>query len=143
MKFLIILLYLINGSFSLYASELEIEVVGKTTRQNSIDLPSGKKYVSFRHEGGFETSISRYGSYMCDGNILFNKQENLESDNFNQYEGKEAYQTLVNWVKSVPNAIKEIEENGSKEELIRYKKQIKMVVEKLKEIKNNFPEVND
>ena len=71
------------------------------------------------------------------------KQENLESDNFNQYEGKEAYQTLVNWVKSVPNAIKELEENGSKEELIRYKKQIKMVVEKLKEIKNNFPEVND
>ena len=55
------------------------------------------------------------------------KQENFESDNFNQYEGKEAYQTLVNWVKSVPNAIKEIEENGSKEELIRYKKQIKMV----------------
>ena len=72
-----------------------------------------------------------------------NKQENLESESFNQYEGEEAYQTLVNWVKSVPNAIKEIEENGSKEELIRYKKQIKMVVEKLKEIKNNFPEVNN
>ena len=36
-----------------------------------------------------------------------------------------------------------IEENGSKEELIRYKKQIKMVVEKLKEIKNNFPEENN
>ena len=72
-----------------------------------------------------------------------NKQENLESESFNKFDGEEAYQTLVNWVKSVPNAIKEIEENGSKEELIRYKKQIKMVVEKLKEIKNNFPEVND
>ena len=71
------------------------------------------------------------------------KQENLESESFNKYNGEEAYQTLVNWVKSVPNAIKEIEENGSKEELIRYKKQIKMVVEKLKEIKNNFPEVNN
>ena len=69
-----------------------------------------------------------------------NKQENLESENFNKYDGEEAYQTLVNWVKSVPNAIKEIEENGTKEELIRYKKQIKMVVEKLKEIKNNFQE---
>ena len=67
-----------------------------------------------------------------------NKQENLESENFNKYDWEEAYQTLVDWVKSVPNAIKEIEENGSKEELIRYKKQIKMVVEKLKEIKNNF-----
>ena len=72
-----------------------------------------------------------------------NKQENLERESFNQYSGEEAYQTLVNWVKSVPNAIKEIEKNGSKEELIRYKKQIKMVVEKLKEIKNNFPEVNN
>ena len=72
-----------------------------------------------------------------------NKQEDLESENFNKYNGEEAYLTLVNWVKSVPNAIKEIEENGSKEELIRYKKQIKMVLEKLKEIKNNFPEVNN
>ena len=69
-----------------------------------------------------------------------NKQENLESESFNKYNEEEAYLTLVNWVKSVPNAIKEIEENGSKEELIRYKKQIKMVLEKLKEIKNNFPE---
>ena len=72
-----------------------------------------------------------------------NKQENLESESFNKYNEEEAYLTLVNWVKSVPNAIKEIEENGSKEELIRYKKQIKMVLEKLKEIKNNFPEVNN
>ena len=72
-----------------------------------------------------------------------NKQENLESESFNKYNEEEAYLTLVNWVKSVPNAIKEIEENGSKEELIRYKKQIKMVLEKLKEIKNNFPEVKN
>ena len=41
-----------------------------------------------------------------------NKQENLESESFNKYNGEEAYLTLVNWVKSVPNAIKEIEENG-------------------------------
>ena len=52
--------------------------------------------------------------------------------------GRKLTKPLVNWVKSVPNAIKEIEENGSKEELIRYKKQIKMVVEKLKEIKNQL-----
>ena len=71
-----------------------------------------------------------------------NKKENFESGSFNKYDGEEAYQTLVNWVKSVPNAIKEIEQNGSKEELIRYKKQVKMVVEKLKDIKNNLPNVN-
>ena len=72
-----------------------------------------------------------------------NKQENFESESFNKYNEEEAYLTLVNWVKSVPNAIKEIEENGSNEVLIRYKKQIKMVLEKLKEIKNNFPEVKN
>ena len=69
-----------------------------------------------------------------------NLKESIGSESFNQFNGEEAYETLVNWVKSVPNAIKEIEENGSKEELIRYKKQIKMVVKKLKEIKDNFPE---
>ena len=69
-----------------------------------------------------------------------NKEENFESESFQKYDGEEAYQTLVNWVKSVPNAIKEIEQNGSKEELIRYKKQVNMVVEKLKEIKNKLPE---
>ena len=68
-----------------------------------------------------------------------NKEENFESESFQKYDGEEAYQTLVNWVKSVPNAIKEIEQNGSKEELIRYKKQVNMVVEKLKEIKNTLP----
>ena len=71
-----------------------------------------------------------------------NKQESFEGERFNKYDGEEAYQTLVNWVKSVPNAIKEIEQNGSKEELIQYKKQVKMVVEKLKEIKNKLPQGN-
>ena len=71
-----------------------------------------------------------------------NKQESFESESSNKYDGEEAYQTLVNWVKSVPNAIKEIEQNGSKEELIRYKKQVRMVVEKLREIKNKLPEGN-
>ena len=71
-----------------------------------------------------------------------NKQENFESESFKKYDGEEAYQTLVNWVKSVPNAIKEIEQNGSKEELIRYKNQVKMVVEKLKEIKDKLPQGN-
>ena len=69
-----------------------------------------------------------------------NKQESFESESSNRYDGEEAYQTLVNWVKSVPNVIKEMEQNSSKEELIRYKKQVKMVVEKLKDIKSKLPE---
>ena len=42
MKLFIILFYIFIGNFSLYASELEIAVIGKTTRQNNVDLPSGK-----------------------------------------------------------------------------------------------------
>ena len=52
---------------------------GNIVREEVIEFPSGKKFVSFRHEGGFETTISRYGSYICDGNILFDKNENLEN----------------------------------------------------------------
>ena len=71
-----------------------------------------------------------------------NKQKNFEIEKANKHDGVEAYQTLVNWVKSVPYAIKEIEQSGSKEELIRYKKRVKMVVEKLKEIEDNLPKNN-
>ena len=66
--------------------------------------------------------------------------EDLE--HLNAGDGVQAYQTLVDWVKSVPNVIQQIEENGTEEDLIRYKKQIKLVVEKLKEIRENLPEVD-
>ena len=36
MKLLVVLFYIIIGNVSLYAIELEIEVIGKTTRQNNI-----------------------------------------------------------------------------------------------------------
>ena len=81
MKLLVVLFYIIIGNFSLYAIELEIEVIGKTTRQNSIDLPSGKKYVSFRHEGGFKSTLAKYGSYFCEGSIYYNKKNLLENMN--------------------------------------------------------------
>ena len=77
MKFLIILTYLINGIFNLYASELQIEVIGKTTRQNNIDLPNGKRYVSFKHEGGFKSTLAKYGSYFSKGSIYYNKKNLL------------------------------------------------------------------
>ena len=80
MKLLIILFYII-GNIGIYAIELEIEVIGKTTRQNSIKLPSGKKYVSFRHEGGFKSTLAKYGSYFCEGSIYYNKKNLLESMN--------------------------------------------------------------
>ena len=68
-----------------------------------------------------------------------NDQEIVDTELLAENDGEHAYQTLVDWVKSVPNAIQEIEENGTEEDLLRYKKQIKLVVEKLKEIEGGLP----
>ena len=68
-----------------------------------------------------------------------NNQESVDTDLLAEDEGEHAYQTLVDWVKSVPRAIQEIEANGTEEDLLRYKKQIKLVVEKLKEIEGSLP----
>ena len=71
------------------------------------------------------------------------KDHNAEDlEHLNAGDGVQAYQTLVDWVKSGPNVIQEIEENGTEEDLIRYKKQIKLVVEKLKEIKEGLREID-
>ena len=71
------------------------------------------------------------------------KDHNAEDlEHLNAGDGVQAYQTLVDWVKSVPNVIQEIEKNGTEEDLIKYKKQIKLVVEKLKEIKEGLPEID-
>ena len=71
------------------------------------------------------------------------KDHNAEDlEHLNAGDGVQAYQTLVDWVKSVPNVVQEIEKNGTEEDLIRYKKQIKLVVEKLKEIKEGLSEID-
>ena len=71
-----------------------------------------------------------------------NDQESVDTDLLAENDGEHAYQTLVDWVKSVPRAIQEIEENGTEEDLLRYKKQIKLVVEKLKEIEGGLSRVD-
>ncbi len=47
----------------------------------------------------------------------------------------EAYKTLQDWVKTVPKIMKELEKNGDKDKLIKYKKQVKLVLQKLEDIK--------
>ena len=47
----------------------------------------------------------------------------------------EAYKTLKDWVKTVPKTIKELEKNGETDKLIKYKKQVKLVLQKLEDIK--------
>ena len=48
--------------------------------------------------------------------------------------GQEAYETLVEWVKTVPKTINELKKNGTQEDLKTYQLQIKMVLDKLKQI---------
>ena len=76
---LLIILFCIIGIYNLNSKEIDIEVIGKTTRQNNIELPNGKGYVSFKHEGGFKSSLARYGSYFCEGSIFYNKVNLLET----------------------------------------------------------------
>jgi hypothetical protein len=48
--------------------------------------------------------------------------------------GQEAYKTLVEWVKTVPKTINELKKSGTEEDLKTYQMQIKMVLDKLKQI---------
>ena len=80
MRFLIFIVLLILLQYKVFANELSFtyDVKGTLVKEEKVSFPSGKKFISFRHEGGFETSIARYGFYFCTGSILYNKEGNLE-----------------------------------------------------------------
>ena len=63
------------------------------------------------------------------------KNNNDESENSKLKKEYEAFQTLQNWVKTVPETIKELEEKGEADKLTKYKKQVKLVLQKLEDIK--------
>ena len=63
------------------------------------------------------------------------KNNNDESENYELKKEYEAYKTLQDWVKTVPDTIKELEEKGETDKLIKYKKQVKLVLKKLEDIK--------
>jgi hypothetical protein len=52
--------------------------------------------------------------------------------------GQEAYATLVEWVKTVPKTINELKKNGTEEDLKTYQMQVKMVIDKLKQIEQKL-----
>jgi len=60
---------------------------------------------------------------------------NGESENSELKKEYEAYKTLQDWVKTVPKTMKELEKNGETDKLIKYKKQVKLVLQKLEDIK--------
>ena len=65
-------------------------------------------------------------------------EQDKKDNNTIDVNGDQAYQTLVDWVKTVPDAIDNIKKNGTEEELQRYMQQVKMVVDKLKEIEKKL-----
>ena len=70
--------------------------------------------------------------------IMF-KEKGLEKDRSEiDNESQQAYQTLVDWVKTVPNTIDELKKNGNEDDLRKYQLQIKMVLNKLKEIQKEL-----
>ena len=57
-----------------------------------------------------------------------NDQPNLTKE-------QEAYKVLQDWVKSVPDTIRQIEAEGDEKQLTEYKEQVKLVLKKLEQIK--------
>ena len=69
------------------------------------------------------------------GNSMSKMNNNGESGNFELKKEYEAYKILQDWVKTVPKTIKELEKNGETDKLIKYKKQVNLVLQKLEDIK--------
>ena len=71
--------------------------------------------------------------------IIMFKEKGSEKDRSEiDNESQQAYQTLVDWVKTVPNTIDELKKNGTEDDLRKYQLQIKMVLNKLKEIQKEL-----
>ena len=69
-------------SITLYSRDFTFKSMGKTVRNEVTKFPDGSKFISFRHEGGFETDMAKYGIYKCHGSILYNKESSLENMHF-------------------------------------------------------------
>ena len=54
--------------------------------------------------------------------------------------GQEAYRTIKDWIRSVPETLEEIKKNGNEEDLQNYQRQINMVLEKLENIVKDMEE---
>ena len=76
--FLIFLSFFLQFQFFANDTVFTYDVKGTLVKEEEVIFPSGKKFISFRHEGGFETSIARYGFYYCTGSMIYDKKSNLE-----------------------------------------------------------------
>ena len=79
MKLVIIIFSFINICFFLNGNEFSTKNMGKLTRNEIINFPDGGKFIAFKHEGGFETDIGKFGKYECIGSILYNNKSTLDN----------------------------------------------------------------
>ena len=77
MKFIIFILLIF--SFTVHSIEFNYKNVGTLVRNEVMNFPGGAKFIAFKHSGGFETDIGKYGKYQCNGSILYNKESSLEN----------------------------------------------------------------
>ena len=77
MKFIIFILLIF--SFTVNSSEFNYKNVGTLTRNEVTNFSGEAKFIAFKHSGGFETDIRKYGKYQCNGSILYNKESSLEN----------------------------------------------------------------
>jgi len=62
-----------------------------------------------------------------------NKEKESPQDK-SEENGQEAYNTIQAWIKTIPDTIADIKENGTEEDLHNYQIQINMVLDKLEDI---------
>ena len=58
------------------------ELIGKQIYTKTFKLQNGMKYTSFRVDGGFKTSINKYGTYECSVNIINNQNNKLVKSDY-------------------------------------------------------------
>ena len=74
----IILLLFFYSVVNANENSFDYDCIGATIRNEAITFSSGSKFVSFKHEGGFNSSIGKYGLYYCSGSIFYNSKNILE-----------------------------------------------------------------
>jgi len=74
----LVILMFVAISLPLNAMEFTWDNIGIILRNETKSFPNGGKYVSILQKGGFETSLGKYGSYECDGNMFYSKNSELE-----------------------------------------------------------------
>ena len=75
-------------------------------------------------------------------NLMANKEKTNIFKRTQYDKQKEAYDTLKSWVKIVPKTLKDLEKKGDQEQLVKYKKQVKLVLQKLEQIKADLENEN-